>query len=52
MNGGSDEEARKLYESFECLQAEDIKDAVLFALQAPQRMEINDILIRPTDQKS
>jgi len=33
------------------LQASDIADAVLYMLAAPPRVEINNIIIRPTDQQ-
>ena len=35
-----------------CLQAEDMADAVTYILGAPKHMQIHDILIRPTQQKS
>nr|CAB3237649.1 dehydrogenase/reductase SDR family member 11-like [Phallusia mammillata] len=38
------------YSSMKCLQAEDIADAVLFALQAPSHVNVNEIMIRPTEQ--
>nr|XP_018669147.1 dehydrogenase/reductase SDR family member 11-like [Ciona intestinalis] len=40
------------YASMECLKPDDIADSVLFALQAPPHMDVNDIYIRPTQQKS
>jgi len=35
-----------------CLQANDMADAVAYILAAPKHMQIHDILIRPTQQKS
>ncbi len=32
------------------LEPEDVADAVLFAVTAPARMNVNEILVRPTDQ--
>jgi len=34
----------------EALQADDIARAVMFAVQQPPHMDVNEILIRPTDQ--
>uniref|UniRef100_A0A1I8GE59 SDR family NAD(P)-dependent oxidoreductase n=1 Tax=Macrostomum lignano TaxID=282301 RepID=A0A1I8GE59_9PLAT len=33
------------------LQPGDVADAVVFALTAPQRMQVDDVLVRPTDQR-
>jgi NADP-dependent 3-hydroxy acid dehydrogenase YdfG len=35
----------------EALQAEDIADAIVFAVQAPSHINVNEILIRPTTQE-
>ena len=35
----------------EALQAEDIADAIVFAVQAPSHVNVNEILIRPTTQE-
>ena len=35
----------------EVLQAEDIASAILYAVSAPQRMDVNEVLIRPTGQR-
>ncbi len=40
-------EASKKMES---LQAQDIADAILYAVQAPSHVNVNEILIRPTQQ--
>lgn len=47
---GNEEAARERYSKFKCLQPEDISDAVLWVLASPDHMEVNDILIRPTEQ--
>jgi NADP-dependent 3-hydroxy acid dehydrogenase YdfG len=42
----------KMRESLpEVLQAEDIAGAILYAVTAPQRMDVNEVLIRPTGQR-
>ena len=51
MNGGDQGKADKLYKSLECLTAEDMADSVKFILEAPPRMQIHDILVRPTAQR-
>jgi NADP-dependent 3-hydroxy acid dehydrogenase YdfG len=35
----------------EALQAEDIADAIVFAVQAPSHVNVNEVLIRPTTQE-
>jgi NADP-dependent 3-hydroxy acid dehydrogenase YdfG len=35
----------------ETLQAEDIANAIVFALQTPNHVNVNEILIRPTSQE-
>ena len=34
----------------EALQAHDIADAIMYAVQAPLHVNVNEILIRPTQQ--
>jgi NADP-dependent 3-hydroxy acid dehydrogenase YdfG len=51
MNGGDKASADALYSTMECLEAEDMADCVKYILQAPIRMQIHDILVRPTQQK-
>jgi NADP-dependent 3-hydroxy acid dehydrogenase YdfG len=36
--------------SLERLQAEDIADAIVYAVAQPERVSVNEILIRPTQQ--
>lgn len=45
------EAAKKLYASIEPLQAQDVVAGILFILTSPEQMEVNDIIIRPTQQK-
>jgi NADP-dependent 3-hydroxy acid dehydrogenase YdfG len=40
----------RFYDGFRSLQAEDIVDAILFALDAPSRMNVSLVEILPTDQ--
>ena len=35
----------------EGLQADDISNAIIFAIEAPNHMNVNEILIRPTTQE-
>lgn len=42
--------ARKVYEGFEPLVAQDIADAIWFAVSRPAHVNINDMLIMPTAQ--
>lgn len=46
----SEEKARETYGRFEVLQPEDVAEAVLYALAAPQRAQVHDLLLRPTAQ--
>ncbi|GFX61416.1 hypothetical protein TNCV_823221 [Trichonephila clavipes] len=43
--------AKSIYESIKCMEPEDIVQAVLYVLGAPQRVEVHDILLRPLEQK-
>ncbi|CAM1154634.1 Uncharacterised protein g11325 [Pycnogonum litorale] len=49
MNG--DESAKKFYNSMRFIKPEDIADIVVYGLKAPPSVDINDVLLRPTDQK-
>lgn len=44
--------ATAITSSLPCLQAQDMADTVTYILSAPKHMQIHDILIRPTQQKS
>ncbi|MEL6488626.1 MAG: SDR family NAD(P)-dependent oxidoreductase [Cyanobacteria bacterium J06621_3] len=48
----SAEKAQKTYGQFPVLQAEDIANAVAYAIAQPDHVEVNDILVRPTHQPS
>jgi NADP-dependent 3-hydroxy acid dehydrogenase YdfG len=41
---------QRFYDGFECLEADDIADAVLYVLRAPQRVDVTLMEILPTDQ--
>jgi NADP-dependent 3-hydroxy acid dehydrogenase YdfG len=41
---------RRFYEGFDCLQPDDVAEAVMFVLGAPQRMDVSYMEIVPTDQ--
>jgi len=49
---GDPEAAAATYARFEVLQSEDIADMVVYALGAPERMQLHDMLVRPTEQPS
>lgn len=50
----TDESAKKaaqnMYSSMTALQSEDIAAAILYAVTQPERVDVNEILIRPTEQ--
>jgi NADP-dependent 3-hydroxy acid dehydrogenase YdfG len=45
-----EEGRRRFYEGFDCLQPDDIAEAIMFVLGAPQRMDVSFMEISPTDQ--
>jgi NADP-dependent 3-hydroxy acid dehydrogenase YdfG len=46
------EQVEKMREQIgEVLEAEDIANAIVYAVSAPQRVNINEVLIRPTGQQ-
>jgi 3-hydroxy acid dehydrogenase/malonic semialdehyde reductase len=47
---GDQEEADKVYEGFTPLYAEDVADAILFAVTRPPHVNIDDLLIMPAAQ--
>ncbi|MCX6209973.1 MAG: NAD(P)-dependent oxidoreductase, partial [Bacteroidetes bacterium] len=47
---GDDERAKKVYEGFEPLQAQDIADAILYAVNAPSHVTIADIVLYASAQ--
>ncbi|KAL5018738.1 hypothetical protein ScPMuIL_004460 [Solemya velum] len=44
--------AAETYAHFKCLQPEDIANAVEYALNSPDHVQVDNILIRPTQQTS
>jgi NADP-dependent 3-hydroxy acid dehydrogenase YdfG len=49
---GDKDKAKMTYDSIKCLQAVDMAESVKYILSAPPHVQIHDILVRPTDQKS
>lgn len=49
---GDEDKAKQVYKGFEPLYANDIADAVVFAVTRPPHVNINDMLIMPTAQAS
>jgi NADP-dependent 3-hydroxy acid dehydrogenase YdfG len=47
---GDEEKAKKVYDGFENLVAADIAEAILFCLNRPFRVNINELIIMPTAQ--
>lgn len=47
---GDETRAKKVYEGFNPLQAEDIADAVFYCASRPAHINVADIIIMPTDQ--
>ena len=48
----SEEKAKKVYEGFEPLSADDIAETILFMVTRPAHVNIADVLIFPTAQAS
>lgn len=48
----SEEIGKTICSHFKCLEAEDLANAVIYALSAPAHVQVHDILLRPTEQKS
>ena len=46
----SDEEAKKAYEGYTALSPEDIADSILWTLNRPKHVNIQEMVIYPTDQ--
>ena len=44
------EAAARTYDRYDVLTPEDVASAVVFAIASPQRMQVHDILVRPTAQ--
>jgi 3-hydroxy acid dehydrogenase / malonic semialdehyde reductase len=47
---GDEDKAKKVYEGFENLVAEDVAEAVWFMLNRPAHVNINELTIMPTAQ--
>jgi NADP-dependent 3-hydroxy acid dehydrogenase YdfG len=47
---GNAEAARQVYSAFSPLKADDVAQAVIWCLAAPDHVDINDILMRPLEQ--
>ncbi|KAK7506753.1 hypothetical protein BaRGS_00002228 [Batillaria attramentaria] len=41
---------KAMYSSFQCLQPEDITSTILYILDAPLHVEVNDVMVRPTEE--
>lgn len=46
------EKAREVYSQFSVLQPQDIAEAVWYVLSQPAHVQVHDVLVRPTQQKS
>ena len=49
---GDHDKAKSVYEGFDALTTEDISDSVFYCLNAPKHVNINDIVVMPTNQAS
>ncbi|MBC7867941.1 MAG: SDR family NAD(P)-dependent oxidoreductase, partial [Gloeobacteraceae cyanobacterium ES-bin-316] len=49
---GDIERAKKVYQGFQPLEAQDIADTILFAVSRPAHVTLNDLVIMPTAQAS
>ena len=49
-HGGAKEFLEQFFASMELLHSEDIASAIIYALQQPSHVDVNEILIRPTAQ--
>jgi len=47
---GDEAAAKAVTSAFKCLQPQDIAAAILWCLAAPDHMEVNDVVVRPTEQ--
>jgi NADP-dependent 3-hydroxy acid dehydrogenase YdfG len=48
----SEEAARETYGRFKVLEPSDVADAIAWVLACPPHMQVHDVLMRPTHQKS
>jgi NADP-dependent 3-hydroxy acid dehydrogenase YdfG len=49
---GDKDRAKKVYDGYEPLHAQDIADTIWFAASRPAHVNINDLLVMPTAQAS
>jgi NADP-dependent 3-hydroxy acid dehydrogenase YdfG len=49
---GDEQAAERTYSQYPCIQADELADAVLYALSQPPHVELHDVLLRPTQQRS
>jgi 3-hydroxy acid dehydrogenase/malonic semialdehyde reductase len=49
---GDEDKAKKVYQGYEPLKAEDIADSIWYAVNAPKHVQIADLVILPTAQAS
>jgi NADP-dependent 3-hydroxy acid dehydrogenase YdfG len=47
---GNEDKAKEVYKGFTPLFANDIAETILFVLSRPKHVNIDDILVMPTDQ--
>jgi NADP-dependent 3-hydroxy acid dehydrogenase YdfG len=50
LRDGVREQVRRRFADIEMLQAEDVADAIAYAVTRPRHVSLNEILIRPTEQ--
>ncbi|HKK92367.1 MAG TPA: SDR family NAD(P)-dependent oxidoreductase [Longimicrobiales bacterium] len=48
---GDSERARTVYEGYEPLRAEDVADAVAYVVNAPEHVDVFNLVLLPTDQR-
>ncbi len=48
----SEQKAQDVYSQFKVLEAGDVAEAVAYMLSCPQHVQVHDVLMRPTQQKS
>lgn len=47
---GDSEPGKTIFRQMHCLQPADVANAILWCLACPAHMEVNDVVIRPTEQ--
>lgn len=51
QNFGDSSKGEERYRSLQCLQPKDVAEAVVWAIQAPENVDVHDVLMRPVGQK-